>query len=127
MEKVVCRGMGIYFSKSGRNGGFLPNAAPDTPHGGHQSQCGLCQLPGMGVQRPGSSCLLGVWEESGNLPEGIWSGAGGGGRGMGLARACTLQCLPPNRPLDYPMHGCHRVVHNNLTGVQSALMLNHRW
>ena len=32
MRKVVRHGMGIYFPKSGRKGGFLPNAAPDAPH-----------------------------------------------------------------------------------------------
>ena len=31
MGKVVCRGMGIYFPKSGRKGRFLPNATPDAP------------------------------------------------------------------------------------------------
>ena len=34
---------------------------------------------------------------------------------------------PPQRPRDYPLRGCHRVVHNNPTGVQSALMLNNHW
>ena len=33
MPKVACCSVGAYFPQSGRKGGFLPNAAPDAPHG----------------------------------------------------------------------------------------------
>ena len=92
--------------------------------GKRQSPCGLCQLPWMGVQRPGSSCVVGVREESGILPRGIWSGAGGEGRAWAWHRQVLPNVYPPHCPPDYALHWCRMVVQNNLTGVQSARMLN---